>query len=166
MVPEDPALAFRPARELRTAALAILRRERLRLAPLLPGGSELRLTGATSLPDALTGGDVDLHLRVPGTAFDSAVGTLRGIYRVVHPEIWLPTLATFALDAPLPTGIAATPIGSEHDVYFTRSWQLLGSSPELLGEYNDLKRRHAGGEPRRYRAAKAQFFARLVARFA
>ena len=157
-------LAFRPARELLADAAAIAERERRRLARLVPAG-ELVLTGGTSLPDALTGGDVDLHLRVPEADFASAVVALKRLYRSVHPEIWSRTLATFEVpEAPLPTGIAVTPMGSEHDVLFTRSWALLASDRRLLEGYNAMKRRHAGGSAEAYTASKAAFFAALMER--
>ena len=52
---------------------------------------------------------------MPESAFPDAVAALTEIYDVVLPEIWQPTLATFAVKAPLPTGVAATPIGSEQE---------------------------------------------------
>jgi hypothetical protein len=54
---------FRPARDVHDRALAILEAECRRLLPLLPWG-ELSLTGGSSIPDALTRGDVDLLLSV------------------------------------------------------------------------------------------------------
>jgi hypothetical protein len=56
--------------------------------------------------------------------------------------------------APLPTGVAVTPIGSAHDVRFRRSWELLAADPELLAAYNAMKL--AGGD-------KSAFFDRLIA---
>jgi hypothetical protein len=144
--------------ELIEQATAILSTERARLGPLLPP-HELVLTGGTSVPGALTKGDVDLHLRVDATRFETTVATLRGIYTVVLPEIWSGTLATFAADAPLPTGIAVTPIGSEHDIRFRVCWQLLAARPDLLAGYNEMKRTAGPG----YEARKSAFFDRLTA---
>jgi hypothetical protein len=50
------------------------------------------------------------------------------MYDVVHPQIWQPTLATFSVPASVPAGLAVTP-GSEHDLRFTRCWQLLACTP-------------------------------------
>jgi len=157
-------LTFRPSSELHERALAIFEAERRRLADLAPGG-ELVLTGATSLPAALTRGDIDLHLRVPPSDFTTAVEALKQPYRVVHPQIWTESLATFEVpDAPLPTGVAVTPIGSEHDIRFTKSWALLAHAPQLLEAYNDLKRRYEGGDVDAYEAAKSAFFTELLGR--
>ena len=141
---------------LMPVAVRIAAEVRARLALLLPA-HELVHTGGTSVPGALTKGDVDLHLRVLPADFAATVRVLRGLYRVVHPEIWQDSLATFAVEASLPTGIAVTPIGSEHDVRFRRSWELLRADPGLLAEYNALKQ---GGD---YEDRKSAFFDRILA---
>jgi GrpB-like predicted nucleotidyltransferase (UPF0157 family) len=148
---------LRPADEFIDAARAILRRERDRLAALLPQPHELLLVGGSSVPGALTKGDVDLHLRVPATAFAPVVAALRDVYDVVHPEIWQATLATFAVEAPLPTGVAVTPAGSEHDLRFTRAWARLAADPALVEAYNDVKLRHRD-DPAEYERRKSAFF--------
>ena len=154
-------LRFRPAADIREQALEVLEAERERLARLVPTG-QLSLTDASAAPAALTRGDVELHLRVPAQGFDAAVEALGDVYAVVHPEIWSSTLATFAVDAPISAGVAVTPIGSEHDLRFTRAWSLLSSRPELLQAYNAMKLAHAGRPVADYEAAKSDFFSRLV----
>ena len=146
---------MRPATDFLDAATAILAAERARLAPLVRGSWELVLTGGSSVPGALTKGDVDLHLRVAPAGFAECVAAFRGVYDVVHPEIWQDTLATFEVPgAPLPTGVAVTPVGSAHDVRFHRSSELLSADPALLAAYNAMKA--AGGD-------KSAFFDRLLA---
>ncbi|WP_199421811.1 GrpB family protein [Actinotalea solisilvae] len=145
--------------DLLPTARTILAAERERLAALGVGG-DLELVGGSSVPGALTRGDVDLHLRVEPALLAAAVRTLRTVYDVVHPEIWQPTLATFAVpDAPLPTGVAVTPVGSEHDVRFTVTWRRVAAEPALLAEYNALKTGDAAG----YEERKSAFFDRVVA---
>jgi GrpB-like predicted nucleotidyltransferase (UPF0157 family) len=100
---------------------------------------ELVLTGGASVPGALTKGDIDLHLRVDPDAFGDTVLTLRGAYPVASAHSWAPTLAVFAIPAPRPTGLAVTPIGSEHDRRFCITWQALRRDPMLLDQYNALK---------------------------
>jgi GrpB-like predicted nucleotidyltransferase (UPF0157 family) len=148
-----------PAEQIRDQALEILRTQRdwLRLHGI---AGNLKLIGGSSVPGALTKGDVDLHLTVPAEAFASTVAELERSLRVVHPEIWCPTLATFSVSAALPTGLAVTPLGSEHDVRFTRTWHLLATDPVLLAEYCALKIAH-DGEPE-YEQEKSAFFDRLV----
>ncbi|MCY1136560.1 GrpB family protein [Actinoplanes sp. Pm04-4] len=149
---------LRPGADFLGTAHKILRDERRRLAALLGCPHELVLVGGSSLPGALTKGDVDLHLRVPGDAFPATTDTLRQVYAVVHPEIWQATLATFTVEgAALPTGIAVTPAGSEHDVRFTRTWQLMAADPALVTAYNEIKLRHRD-DPDEYERRKSAFF--------
>ncbi len=155
------ALEFVPSEHVLPRANAALRRERRRLASLAPE-SELVLTGASSLPGALTRGDIDLHLRVPPAAWTATVAALSDAYRVVSPEIWSSTLATFAAPDDDLVGIAATPMGSEHDMRFRAAWQRLASDPAALAAYNELKRSHAAGDVGEYLAAKGAFFETLA----
>ncbi|MFC8192112.1 GrpB family protein [Cellulomonas sp. NPDC057328] len=150
---------LRRAEEMHAEAAAVVAAERARLAAAGVSGA-LVWTGASSLPGALTRGDVDLHLRVPPDDVESAVAAVRALHAVRRPDLWCATLATFAVEAPLPTELAVTPVGSEHDVRFTRTWDLLRADPHLLAEYNAVKRR-ADGTPA-YEDAKSAFFTRLL----
>ena len=144
------------------AARAVLATERARLRDAgVPG--DLVLVGGSSVRGALTRGDVDLHLRVPADRFGAAVALLRPLYAVVHPEIWAPTLATFTVSAPLPAGLAATPLGSPHDLRFTRTWALLAADAGLLAEHNAVKSEAAGLGEEEYERRKSAFFDRVVA---
>lgn len=157
------SLNFQPAKEVLPRAEAILERERRRLARLGIQG-ELLLTGGSSLPGALTGGDVDLHLRVPDRAFEDTIRSLAGPYTVVHPEIWSASLATFELLGRENVGIAVTPIGSEYDLRFRRAWEILASDEDALAAYNEMKLTHSQGDAAAYLDAKAGFFETLAAR--
>jgi GrpB-like predicted nucleotidyltransferase (UPF0157 family) len=122
---------------------------------------DLLLTGASSVPGLLTKGDVDLHLRVPADTFDEVVTALDGRYLRASLHSWAPTLAVF--DVPghgLPTGLAVTPIDSEHDRRFTRAWRLLANDAALRAQYNALKQNAADLET--YEAEKSAFFSRIT----
>ncbi|GAB2600522.1 hypothetical protein Aab01nite_65100 [Paractinoplanes abujensis] len=169
---------LRPGADFHAAAAEILDRERRRLADLLPGPHELLLVGGSCLPGTLTKGDVDLHLRVPDKDFPAVVAALSEVYAVVHPAIWQSTLATFSVAdatasaadpsggpggaAELPTGVAVTPIGSPHDLRFTRSWRLLSADPALVDAYNAVKLRHRD-DPGEYERQESAFFDSLTA---
>jgi GrpB-like predicted nucleotidyltransferase (UPF0157 family) len=132
---------------------------RRRMAELDIDG-EVVLTGGSSVPGALTRGDIDLHLRVPPESFDSAVDRLGTEYRAASLSAWAPSLAVFDVPASRPAGLAVTPAGSEHDLRFSRAWERLRTDPGLLEEYNDLKRT-AIGDPS-YEDRKSAFFTRLA----
>ena len=158
----EPVRPLRPGSDFLARARTILADERARLATVLGGNApDLVLLGGSSLPGTLTQGDVDLHLRVPAADFARTVAVLRGIHRVVHPEIWQDTLATFAVEAALPTGVAVTPVDSQHDVRFRRSWQRLAAEPALVTAYNAMKLA-AREDPVEYERRKSAFFDRLT----
>jgi GrpB-like predicted nucleotidyltransferase (UPF0157 family) len=130
-----------------------------RLAALdVPGG--LELTGAASVPGLLTKGDIDLHLRVDEDRFAEVVDRLRSVYLPASPHAWAATLAVFDVPGERETGLAVTPVGSEHDVRFTRAWARLREDPALVRAYNELKRQTFGGPD--HEARKSDFFTRLA----
>ncbi|HEX8488923.1 MAG TPA: GrpB family protein [Propionibacteriaceae bacterium] len=153
---------LRPSEGFAADAHRILTAERALLTRHGIGG-DLVLVGGTSVPGALTKGDVDLHLRVPPNEFETVVSACTSLHSVVHPEIWQPTLATFAVAAPLPTGLAVTPAGSEHDLRFTRTWQLLADDPQLVAAYNEAKLAGDTAGPG-YEQRKSDFFDELLTR--
>jgi uncharacterized protein len=122
----------------------------------------LELTGGTSVPGALTKGDIDLHLRVEPDAFSAIVVRLTGTYPVASAHSWAPTLAVFDIPARRPTGLAVTPIGSEHDQRFRLTWQALRHDPALLAQYNALKTETVDTDD--YEHRKSAFFTTVVAR--
>src|SRR5918994_7496534 len=69
---------LRPATDVLPMALEVLERVRDEL-PAVPD-AVLELTGGSSLAGAVTGGDVDLHLRLPPEHFASTVEMLRDRY--------------------------------------------------------------------------------------
>ena len=146
---------LRSSDELLVHARFVLERERVRLSALTAG--DLVLTGGSSVPGALTVGDIDLHLRVDPAEFAASVALLREVYHPVHLEIWSESLATFAIPGEH-VGIAVTPIGSEHDRRFSEAWRRLRTDSTLLEAYNRMKRDHAHDADAEYLAAKADFF--------
>lgn len=148
-----------PAESMQPHAASVLATVQALLDTLhIPG--QLVLVGGSSVPGALTRGDIDLHLRVPSDEFDQIASRLKDVFDVVHPEIWAPTLATFDVTRDPPVGLAVTPRGSEHDLRFARSWQLLAADPGLVQAYNEVKQSAADDE---YEARKSDFFDMLLA---
>lgn len=145
--------------------LARSRRVREEVAARLAGlgvDGELRLTGAAGMAGVLTRGDVDLHLRVPAERYADTVHALRAALPTGSPHAWAATLAVFDVPGGVPTGLAVTPVGSEHDVRFLTTWQRLAQDPALLAELNRVKAR-ADGTPD-YEQVKAAFFEALSGR--
>ena len=108
-------------------------------------GGVLELTGGTSVPGA----------------FSAVVVHLRDAYPVASAHSWAPTLAVFDIPAHRPTGLAVTPIGSDHDQRFRLTWQALRRDPALLDEYNALK--SAAVSTADYEHRKSAFFTAIAA---
>ena len=123
---------------------------------------EVLVTGPASTPGVLTKGDLDLHLRVAAGQFAGVIDRLGEIYRPTSLHAWGPTLAVFDIPATRPTGLAATPIGSEHDLRFSSAWELLRADPDLLAQYNTMKLDHFGTDS--YEERKAAFFSEIAER--
>ena len=121
-------------------------------------------TGATSVAGALTRGDLDIHVRVSPDDFSRARDTLAHTYAGYRTDMWTAGFATFvAADTAIPTGVALTAIGDEHDQRFVGGWDRLRSDPRLLAEYNALKLNYEDApDATSYEAAKSAFFSALT----
>ena len=159
------AVSIRPAAEIRAAVEAAFGAHSARIADALPA-AEIEHVGSTAIPGALTKGDLDLLVRVPAARFEAAVAALRDLYAIHQPENWTPTYASFA-DARShdpPVGVQLTVAGSADDALFAPFRDALIADPELLAQYNALKRSLDGAEYERYTAAKGSFVERVLAR--
>lgn len=108
----------------------VVRKRLVELA--IPG--DLSLTGSSSILGLLTKADVDLHGRTSGQSFEGGWWLrLRRSFPVAEPDAWAPALAVF--DVPgtgRPTGLAVTPVESEHDRRFTLAWTQLPAGTSAL----------------------------------
>jgi GrpB-like predicted nucleotidyltransferase (UPF0157 family) len=115
-----------------------------RLRELLPD-AEIHHVGATSLPGAITKGDVDLVVRVDREHFAAVVEQLRHKFGRKQPENWSSTFSSFGDDDgyDLPLGIQVVVRGAEEDV-FLHQRDFLRDHREVLDKYNQVKLQHAG----------------------
>ena len=132
------------------------------LASALPSGAEMHHVGATAIPGCLTKGDLDIVVRVPAQSFADADLMLASKFNRNEDSVRTETFSAFedtSCDPQL--GIQLTAIDGPFD-FFHRFVHALTSSPQLVKEYNALKRAHNGRDASQYRAAKAQFFERVL----
>jgi GrpB-like predicted nucleotidyltransferase (UPF0157 family) len=105
--------------EVRASAHRAVERHRRRILEVL-GDAEIEHVGATSVPGALTKGDVDVLVRVSGQRFADAVERLRPLYAVHQAHNWTGTLASFvdreAIEPPV--GVQLVVAGSSDDTMF------------------------------------------------
>ena len=156
---------IRPEREIRKAVGTAFTRHRRRILETIPG-AEVEHVGATSVPGALTRGDLDLLVRVDAERFDDAVEALHHLYDVHQTENWTSTFASFVERTAddLPVGVQVVVGESPDDALFAEFRDALIRDSALLAEYNALKERHNGETYERYTAAKAAFIERLPRR--
>lgn len=153
---------FELAEAFAALAAEVVRRETVRIVALLPG-VEVGHVGGTSIPGAMTKGDVDLVVRVSGSEVQWVIAVLREVYSVNQPENWSPIFASFKDDSsfPLPLGVQVVVRGSACD-FFHWFRQRLVSDPDALARYNEVKRRHEGADAESYREAKTAFIEALL----
>jgi GrpB-like predicted nucleotidyltransferase (UPF0157 family) len=156
---------IRPSAELAEAVGAAFEHHREQVLRLVPD-AEVEHVGATSVPGALTKGDLDVLVRVHPGEFSRAVTALRTVYAVHQPENWSPTLASFndpASRAPA-VGVQLVAAGSTSDALFGPFREALIADPALLAEYNALKQRLDGQSYEHYTATKGAFIEDVLQR--
>lgn len=154
---------LRPAEELAPQVAAILPRISARIAEVLPD-AEIHHVGATSIPGALTKGDLDVMVRVESGRFAFAVDRLRARFPVKQPENWDPYFASFGSDTEfaLPVGVQLVVKDSEADFFlFIRDY--LTTHAGALARYNRAKQAHADKGEKDYRSAKDRVLTSLLA---
>lgn len=156
------ALHFRPATELWPLVDRAFQYHSREVRLLVPGAA-VEHVGATSIPGALTKGDVDLMVRVPAHEFAAAEKALGGRYAIAEPTAWSATAAHFSDDdgPELPVGIQLVSSGSADEDRIDRLRRLL-RRPEVVERCNELKRRHEGGDPGAYARAKRSLYSELL----
>ena len=135
------------------------------LSEMLPRTAEVRHIGATAVPGCLTKGDLDILVRLPVEDFAVADSVLASKFRRNEGSARTANFSAFedaSIDPHL--GLQLTTIDGPHD-FFHSFVEALLSSPELVGEYNDLKRQHDGTDMELYRAAKDAFVERVLQDF-
>jgi GrpB-like predicted nucleotidyltransferase (UPF0157 family) len=158
----EPQLTFVWSDSVAEEAAAVFAAHALRIHECLPH-VEIRHHGGTSLPGLLTSGDVDLHVRADEQWFEPARELLSELYEPLFPDEWDSEVAYFAaLGAQPPVEIVLTLTGSVDDLHHGEAWQRIMVDNELAELYNALKREHEGGSLAEYKAAKRDFFRKIV----
>ncbi len=155
---------IRPGAEVLASVRAAFADHSARIARVLPEAA-IEHVGSTAIPGALTKGDLDLLVRTPAERFAGAVAALRDRYAVHQPENWTPTYASFADRGSHdpPVGVQLVVAGSADDALFAPFRDALIADPQLLAQYNALKRGLDGAEYDDYTDAKQAFIERVLA---
>ena len=122
--------------------------------------------GATSVPNALTKGDLDLLVRVEEEQFVLTVEQLKSLYDIHQLENWTSCFASFKEEknSVIPLGVQVVIAGSQVD-YFAQLRDLLIDQPELLIQIDKLKSSFEGKDMESYIKAKGEFYERVLGCF-
>ncbi|MGH7780977.1 MAG: GrpB family protein [Candidatus Binataceae bacterium] len=126
-----------------------------RVQTILPVSADIEHVGATAIPGCLSKGDVDLCVRVTQVAFTACDTALERHFQRNTVSERNESFSAFQ-DQAANTGIQLVVIGSSLDV-FTTFRDLLLKNPNLLAEYNQLKKQYHGKSMTEYRQAKGDF---------
>lgn len=161
----EPPFALVDTEGARKAAERLFATVRRSLVAMLPSTADIRHIGATAVAGCLTKGDLDIVVRVPAAEFENAEAALASRFSRNEGSFRSTTFAAFEDPSSNPhLGIQLAAIDGPSDV-FHLFVQALQNSPELVDEYNALKRRYEGVQMATYRAAKDAFVERVLAEF-
>jgi GrpB-like predicted nucleotidyltransferase (UPF0157 family) len=152
---------FADESNVRQAANWLFEEQKARILTVLPG-ADIQHVGSTAVPGSLTKGDLDIQVRVPAADFEKAVAALSKMYGLNDGSIQTDFFRAFQDDTLTPPlGVQLTVIGSEYD-FFWKFRDAMLANPSYVEMYNQLKRHFHGKDMEAYRAAKHDFFRRLM----
>lgn len=157
-------VSFHPTEEFLEKADKAFETEKDKIQDLIPE-ADVQHIGSTSIPGSITKGDLDINVRVQKEDFEKAVQVLKGMYLINQPENWTESYASFKDDGStgIDIGVQLTVIGDKLDDFLIAR-DILLKHPELLEEYNALKKKYEGKDMAEYRKEKGAFFDKLVNR--
>jgi GrpB-like predicted nucleotidyltransferase (UPF0157 family) len=164
-LPPEPDFALHPDQaRARAEAEQLYERIAADLKVLLPAAADIRHIGATAVPGCLTKGDLDIIVRVAAEAFVAADAALAMRFARNMGSKHTASFSSFEDATTTPhLGIQLATIGSEDDC-FHPFVEALRQDPELVAQYNALKRQFDGKPMEIYRTAKSAFVRDVLSR--
>lgn len=161
----EPPFSLADPEQARADAVRLFDAVSTSLQAMLPPTADMRHIGATAVPGCVTKGDLDIVVRIPAEDFKEADALLASRYSRNEGSIRTTTFSAFEDASSHPhIGIQLAVIDGPSD-FFHLFVEALRQSPELVAEYNALKRRFEGAEMATYRAAKDEFVERVLAEY-
>lgn len=156
---KEPEIAhFYTSEELLPAISKLFKEHKELILKISPNSTIVHI-GASSIPGALTIGDLDIHIQVSKEDFSETKDQLKQYYHVNHSDKWNDEFALFhRKDHPeIPMSIVVVVKGSKFDEHAQQT-DLLRNNPDLLLQYNNLKKKFEGKSVSEYKKAKREFF--------
>lgn len=154
-------MSFYPSEKFSNEITVIFWEIQNKINALLPEAEVLHI-GGSSIPGAVTKGDLDIQVRVGKSDMPRASTALKSLFEPNNMELWNGELAIFRdeLQYHWKIDILMTAIGSADDDCF-KFRNLLLADLRLLEEYNNIKIKHTGGVFKDYKKEKDLFYAKL-----
>lgn len=133
------------------------------LRALVPDAA-IEHVGASSIPGAVSKGDLDLCVIVAPERHAAAVDVVVGAGYAIKPDTLRTPELCMLLSPRQDIGAAVQVVaaGSRFEAVFMRFRDALRADAALVERYNAIKRERAGGDMADYRAAKAAFVAEVL----
>jgi GrpB-like predicted nucleotidyltransferase (UPF0157 family) len=147
---------FLPTEEIFEKAKVVFENQKSELERILPP-VDIQHVGSCAVPGMIGKFDVDIQIRVTKEKFSEIVENLKKNYKHKHPEMWTSEFAIFSNNKEYHIDLVVTVIDSRYDDFY-RVRDALIADPNLLKEYNNLKRKFEGKKYAEYREAKMKFF--------
>ena len=157
-------MKFFEAHEYQPTVIAVYEKLKERLQSILPL-AQVEHVGSSAVVGAISKGDLDIFVGVSKAQFEQSIMKIQSLGFQIKKD----TLQTAALrmleseDYPVDVAIQLVELGSEFES-FLKFRDLLVSDPELLTQYNRLKKESEGLEPQAYREKKSKFIVKALRR--
>ncbi|GMQ46682.1 GrpB family protein [Vibrio sp. 10N] len=154
-------MQFYKANEYQPSCESLYRQYETKIATLLPA-ARIEHIGASSIPNVLSKGDLDILVGVNGDELEKAVKLLSTLGFNEKSDT-LRTLELCMLESSSGEDVAFQVVanGSEFDLFVSFRDKLRGS-PELVQQYNELKKSCVGWSHEKYRQKKSVFIQRVL----
>jgi GrpB-like predicted nucleotidyltransferase (UPF0157 family) len=153
---DEGFVEFVDEERVRETVLAVFDDLHATLEKLLPHVG-IEHIGSTSVPGAITKGDLDVCVIVERSTFEEADRVLAERFARNDGSDRTESLSSFVDNSRLvPVGVQLVVRGGRED-FFVQWRDLLRRSPQLLRTYNELKRRWHGRSHDSYRIEKSKF---------
>jgi GrpB-like predicted nucleotidyltransferase (UPF0157 family) len=154
-------MQFYKADEYQASCENLYRKYELQIAALLPSAT-IEHIGASSIPNAVSKGDLDILVGVNGNELEKAVKLLSTLgFNEKSNTLRTPELCMLESSSGENVAFQVVANGSEFD-FFVRFRDKLRESPELVQQYNELKMSCTGWAQEEYRRKKSAFIEHVL----
>jgi len=147
-------MKFYEQNEYQEKCSALFLKLRYEISSVLPS-AQIEHIGSTSVPGAISKGDLDIYIGVDPQALENAVLALIECgYKEKSDTLRTPELCMLVAQENVALQVVA--VGSQYE-FFIRFRDILRSKPDLVRKYNDLKISCIGFSEEQYRVIKSKF---------